>query len=44
MIRLQLSVSECPIILIGPGGFAISSPPPIRSPSFNFMDGVENKK
>jgi hypothetical protein len=35
-----LTVSDWPIIMIGPGGFAISSPPPICCPSFSFMKRV----
>jgi hypothetical protein len=36
----MLSVSDWSIMMIGPGGFAISSSPPICCPHFSFMGGV----
>jgi hypothetical protein len=48
IIRLQLSVSDWSIILIGPGGLLLVVPPhppySLLFTSFNFMDEVENVK
>jgi len=43
MIWLLFSVSDRPIIMIGPVGFTLRSSPPVCYPSFTFMGGVAKK-
>ncbi len=43
-IWLLLSVSDRPIIIIGPGGLLLVVPPPICCPCFSFIGGVGKKR
>jgi hypothetical protein len=36
----MLSISDWPIIMVGPGGLLFVVPQPICCPSFSFMGGV----